>query len=298
MFDAMLANDVPDVLMSAHGGHKSLKSKENYVSKTDTAKKALNRILGDSLKGEEAPRFQELVEEEQKRERDKIKNIRSRGASGHEDKENVPPVPKVPLLQPSNSLQPEPDQRSHSTLPQSCAVLSQPNYRASPQQLANLQQNQGTHPQQLHGAGPQQDQGVIPLHHYGANPLQQQLHGGTPQLYYGTSPQLHYGASPQLHYGTSPQLRYGANPQLHYGESCQLGYGPRPQVHYGDSHLQHQGTSPPHQLLYGGTPQQHHGVGPQQILGASSLYHYGHGGSIPGYNVGPAPLQNYNPPTS
>ena len=92
MFDTMVQSDVPDVLMSAQGGHKNTKSKESYVTKTTVAKKALNRILGDSLKGEETCRFQDIVEEEQKKEREKVKVIKTRGNDlASEDKENLSP---------------------------------------------------------------------------------------------------------------------------------------------------------------------------------------------------------------
>ena len=100
MFDTMVKSDVPDVLMSAQGGHKNTKSKENYVSKTGVVKKAINKILGDSLKGGEPGRFQDVLEEQQKREREKIKSIRARQCEeAVEDKENLQPAGKMPSLQ-------------------------------------------------------------------------------------------------------------------------------------------------------------------------------------------------------
>ena len=93
MFDAMVESDVPDVLMSAHGGHKSTKSKESYVSKTSTAKKAINKILSDSLKGEESGKFYDIVNNEKKIEKEKIKEIVSRKVHS-DDKENLPPASK------------------------------------------------------------------------------------------------------------------------------------------------------------------------------------------------------------
>ena len=66
MFDAMMENDFPSLVASAHGGHKNLKSKESYISKTNVAKKAVNKILSDSLRGEETERFQDIIEKESK----------------------------------------------------------------------------------------------------------------------------------------------------------------------------------------------------------------------------------------
>ena len=95
MFDAMVEGDVPDVIMSAHGGHKNLQSKESYVSKTEAAKKAINKIVADSLAGKEARNFQEIVSAEKRKETEEIELLKM---AGSDEKENLPPLAKKPSL--------------------------------------------------------------------------------------------------------------------------------------------------------------------------------------------------------
>ena len=48
----------------AHAGRQSLKSKENYVSAKDESTKAINKILADTLSGEESLSFNQIVQTE------------------------------------------------------------------------------------------------------------------------------------------------------------------------------------------------------------------------------------------
>ena len=79
MFDSMIQNDVPGVYASAHGGHSSLKSKENYVSSESASTKAINKILATNLSGEESSSFNDLVNVERSKVKDTIHNIKIRG---------------------------------------------------------------------------------------------------------------------------------------------------------------------------------------------------------------------------
>ena len=64
MFDSLMENEVPGVYASAHGGHDCLKLKENYVTTKDASKRAISRIIGDSLSGEDPGKFNEIVRKE------------------------------------------------------------------------------------------------------------------------------------------------------------------------------------------------------------------------------------------
>ena len=141
MFDAMVESDVPDVLMSAHGGHKSTKSKESYVSKTSTAKKAINKILSDSLKGEESGKFYDIVNNEKMKEKQKIKDIVSRKEHSDE-KENLPPAIKRSLQEPAkHDVSCEDVRRTQrSTLPDKLSPDPETNFQ-SPFSLASQYQN-------------------------------------------------------------------------------------------------------------------------------------------------------------
>ena len=75
MFDSMLEHDVPSAVASSHGGHRNLQSKESYISKTNAAKKAVNKIMVESIRGENTERFQDILEAENKREQNGIDSI-------------------------------------------------------------------------------------------------------------------------------------------------------------------------------------------------------------------------------
>ena len=64
MFVSMIEHQVPSVYASAHGGHHNLNSKESYVSSKAASLKAINKILANSLSGEDSSNFQDLVGEE------------------------------------------------------------------------------------------------------------------------------------------------------------------------------------------------------------------------------------------
>ena len=64
IFDSLMENEVPGVYASAHGGHGCLRSKENYVTNKDASKRAISRIIGDSLNGEDPGKFNEIVRKE------------------------------------------------------------------------------------------------------------------------------------------------------------------------------------------------------------------------------------------
>ena len=93
MFDSMIQNDVPGVYASAHGGHSSLKSKENYVSSESASTKAINKILATNLSGEESSSFNDLVNVERSKVKDTIHNIKIRGKENQDpniSKESAP----------------------------------------------------------------------------------------------------------------------------------------------------------------------------------------------------------------
>ena len=107
MMDSLIENEVPSVYASAHAGHSNLKSKENYVSAKDESTKATNKILANSLSGEESSSFNQLVQTERAKTKDKMDQIKG--------KENVDPSSKFGLslelqhlgqnTQPSKSFQ-------------------------------------------------------------------------------------------------------------------------------------------------------------------------------------------------
>ena len=90
----MMENDVPSAVASAHGGHKNLKSKESYISKTEVAKKAVNKIMSDSLRGEETGKYQDIVEKESMSEKNRLSGILGKQPKIDEDKENETPNKK------------------------------------------------------------------------------------------------------------------------------------------------------------------------------------------------------------
>ena len=51
-------------MVSTHGDVGFFKSKENYVTSNDASKRAISRIIGDSLNGEDPGNFNEIVREE------------------------------------------------------------------------------------------------------------------------------------------------------------------------------------------------------------------------------------------
>ena len=79
MYDSMIQNDVPGVYASAHGGHSSLKPKENQVSPESASTKAINKILANNLSGEESSSFNDLVDAEHSKVQQIIHNIKNRG---------------------------------------------------------------------------------------------------------------------------------------------------------------------------------------------------------------------------
>ena len=91
MFDSLIQNDVPGVYASAHGGHSSLKSKENYVSPESASTKAINKILGNSLNSEESSSFNDLVSVERSKVKQTINFIKN------SDKENQNPLSAASL---------------------------------------------------------------------------------------------------------------------------------------------------------------------------------------------------------
>ena len=77
MFDSMVENEVPGVYASAHGGHSSMKSKENYVSSKAPSTKAINKILADTLNGEDSSTFNDLVSTEHTKANEKIQKMKN-----------------------------------------------------------------------------------------------------------------------------------------------------------------------------------------------------------------------------
>ena len=77
MFDSMVENEVPGVYASAHGGHSSMKSKENYVSSKAPSTKAINKILADTLNGEDSSTFNDLVSAERTKTNEQIQKMKN-----------------------------------------------------------------------------------------------------------------------------------------------------------------------------------------------------------------------------
>ena len=57
----------------------SLSSKASYVTSKEASKKAINRILGDTLNGEEPEKFNDIVHEEKARANEATKRIKLMG---------------------------------------------------------------------------------------------------------------------------------------------------------------------------------------------------------------------------
>ena len=95
MFDSLMENEVPGVYASAHGGHGCLKSKENYVTSKDASKRAISRIIGDSLNGEDPGNFNEIVREERSKASEGVKRIKLMGKENEstECQQNLPEPP-------------------------------------------------------------------------------------------------------------------------------------------------------------------------------------------------------------
>ena len=208
MFDSLVDHEVPGVYASAHGGHSSLRSKESYVSAKAVSTKAINKILANSLSGENSSNFNELVNVERSKENDKIDKIKRRG------KENISPGP---ALQNTSAL----PTAGHSNL------TFEPGRAA--QDSPNLNQIHGwSHPQ------PPTALGQVHLHH---DRVQGQPHlsagQNLPVSYHGSQLNL-----PLNHAGVQQPLGHAGvqQPLSHAGVQQRLG-------HVGvQQHLSHAGV--------------------------------------------------------
>ena len=93
--DSLMENEVPGAYAPAHGGHGCLKSKENYVTTKDASKRAISRIIGDSLNGEDPGNFNEIVREERSKAMEGVKRIKLMGKENEstECQQNLPEPP-------------------------------------------------------------------------------------------------------------------------------------------------------------------------------------------------------------